>query len=79
MLETQEYALFVKQKLIPMTLLRMVIKASARNVLGDIRLTRTISARKAVVVTDNATFRLYVVPLIGYNLTTLANKKTCNC
>ena len=56
MLETQEYALFVKQKLIPMTLLRTVIKASARNVPGDIKLTRTISARKAVVVTDNTTF-----------------------
>jgi hypothetical protein len=72
MLETQEYALFVKQKLIPMTLLRTVIKASARNVPGDIKLTRTISARKAVVVTDNATFRLYVVPLIGYNFTNIS-------
>lgn len=72
MLQTQEYALFVKQKLIAMTLLRTVIKASARNVPGDIKLTRTILARKAVVVTDNATFRLYVVPLIGYNLTNIS-------
>ena len=72
MLQTQEYALFVKQKLIPMTLLRTVIKASARTVPGDIKLTRTISARKAVVVMDNAIFRQYVVPLIGYNLTTIS-------
>ena len=57
MLETQEHALFVKQKLIPMKLLRTVIKASARIVPGDIKLTRTIPARKAVVVMDNATFR----------------------
>ena len=69
MLETQESALFVKQKLIPMTLLRTVIKASARTVPGDIKLTRTIPARKAVVVMDNATFRQYIVPLIGYNST----------
>ena len=71
MLETQESALFVKQKLIPMTPLRMVIKASARIVPGDIKLTHTISAMKAVVVMGNATFRQYVVPLIGYNLTTI--------
>ena len=56
MLETQESAPFVKQKLIPMTLLRTVMKASARIVPGDIKLTSTISARKAVVVMDNATF-----------------------
>ena len=68
MLETQESALFVKQNLIPMT---TVMKASARIVLGDIKLTRTISARKAVVVMDNATFRQYVVPLVGYNLTAI--------
>jgi hypothetical protein len=55
MLETQESALFVKQKLIPMKLLRTV-KASARTVPGDTKLTRTISARKVVVVMDNATF-----------------------
>jgi hypothetical protein len=72
MLETQESALFVKQKLIPMKLLRTVIKASARTVPGDIKLTRTIPARKAAVVTDNATFRQYIVPLIGYNLTTIS-------
>lgn len=71
MLETQESALFVKQKLIPMTLLRTVMKASARTVPGDIILTRTISARKAVVVMDNATFRQYIVPLVGYNLTAI--------
>jgi hypothetical protein len=70
--ETQESALFVKQKLIPMTLLRTVIKASARTVPGDIKLTRTTSERKAVVVMDNAIFRQYVVPLIGYNLTTIS-------
>jgi hypothetical protein len=57
MLETQESALFVKQKLIPMTQLRTVIKASARIVPGDIKLTHTISATKAVVVMGNATFR----------------------
>ena len=62
----------MKQKLIPMTLLRTVIKASARTVPGDIKLTRTISARKGVVVMDNATFRQYIVPLIGYNLTTIS-------
>ncbi len=67
MLETQESALFVKQKLIPMKLLRTVIKASARTVPGDIKLTRTIPARKAVVVMDNTTFRQYIVPLSGYN------------
>jgi hypothetical protein len=72
MLVTQESALFVKQKLIPMKLLRTVIKASARIVPGDIKLTRTISARKAAVVMDNATFRQYIVPLIGYNLTTIS-------
>jgi hypothetical protein len=72
MLETQESALFVKQKLIPMTLLRTVIKASARIVPGDIKLTRTISARKAVVAMDNATFRQYIVLLIGYNLTAIS-------
>ncbi len=72
MLETQESALFVKQKLIPMKLLRTVIKASARIVPGDIKLTRTIPARKAVVVMDNATFRQYIVPLVGYNLTTIS-------
>ena len=72
MLETQESVLFVKQKLIPMKLLRTVIKASARTVPGDIKLTRTISARKAVVVMDNTTFRQYIVPLIGYNLTTIS-------
>jgi hypothetical protein len=71
MLETQESALFVKQKLIRMTLLRTVIKASAKTVPGDIKLTRTTSARKAVVVMDNATFGQYAVPLIGYNLTTI--------
>jgi hypothetical protein len=71
MLETQESALFVKQKLIPMTLSRTVIKASARTVPGDIKLTHTISAMKAVVVTGKVTFRQYVVPLIGYNLTTI--------
>ena len=71
MLETQESVLFVKQKLIPMTLLRTVIKASARTVPGDIKLTRTISARKDVVVMDNATFRQYIVPLVGYNLTAI--------
>jgi hypothetical protein len=70
MLETQESALFVKQKLIPMTPLRTVIKASARTVPGDIKLARTISAMKAVVVMGNTTFRQYVVPLIGHNLTT---------
>ena len=63
MLETQESALFVKQKLIPMTPLRTVIKASARTVPGDIKLTHTISARKAVVVMDNVTFRQYIVLL----------------
>ena len=71
MLETQEFALFVKQKLIPMTLLRTVIKASARTVPGYIKLTRTIPARKAVVVMDNATFRQYIVTLVGYNLTAI--------
>lgn len=55
-----------------MTLLRTAIKASARTVPGDIKLTRTISARKGVVVMDNATFRQYIVPLIGYNLTTIS-------
>jgi hypothetical protein len=64
MLETQESALFVKQKLIPVTL-RTVMKASARIVPGDIKLTSTISARKAAAVMDNAT------PLVGYNLTAI--------
>ena len=32
-------------------------KSTARTVPGDIKLTRTISARKAAVVMDNATFR----------------------
>lgn len=68
MLETQESALFVKQKLIPVTL-RTVMKASVRIVPGDIKLTSTISARKAVAVMDNATLRQYIVPLVGYNLT----------
>ena len=72
MTNTYTSALFVKQKLIPMTLLGTVIKASARTVPGDIKLTRTISARKGVVVMDNATFRQYIVPLIGYNLTTIS-------
>jgi hypothetical protein len=70
--ETQESALFVKQKFIPMKLLRTVIKASARTVPGDIKLTRTIPARKAVVVMDNTTFRQYIVSLIGYNLATIS-------
>ncbi|MDQ4013125.1 MAG: hypothetical protein M3146_05290 [Thermoproteota archaeon] len=72
MLETQECALFVRQKLIPMTLLRTVIKASAITVPEDIKLKRTISARKAVVVMDNATFSQYIVLLIGYNLTAIS-------
>ena len=72
MLETQESALFVKQKLIPMKLLKTVMKVSARTVPGDIKLTRTIPARKAVVVMDNTTFRQYIVPLIGYNLTNIS-------
>ena len=72
MLETQEPALFVKQKLIPMKLLRTVIKASARIVPGDIKLRRIIPARKAVVVMDNTTFRQFIVPLIGYNLATIS-------
>ena len=72
MLETQESALFVKQKLILMKLLRTVIKASARTGPGDIKLTRTIPARRAVVVMDNTTFRQYIVPLIGYNLATIS-------
>jgi hypothetical protein len=70
MLETLESALFAKQKLIPMSLSRTVIKASAKTVPGDIKLTHTISAMKAVVVMGKA-FRQYVVPLIGYNLTTI--------
>jgi hypothetical protein len=56
-----ESALFVKQKLIPMTRLRTVMKASARTVPGDTKLTSTISARKAVVVM----VRQYIVPLVG--------------
>jgi hypothetical protein len=67
MLETQESALFVKQKLIPMKLLRTVIKASARTVPGDIKLTRTISARKAVVVMDNATLGNYSINWLQFN------------
>lgn len=55
-----------------MTLLRTAIKASARTVPGDIKLTRTISARTGVVVMGNDTFRQYIVPLIGYNLTTIS-------
>ena len=58
-----------------MKLLRTVIKASARTVPGDIKLTRTIPARKAVVVMDNTTFRQYIVPLIGYNLATISQKE----
>ena len=47
------------------------MKASARIVPGDIKLTSTISARKDVVVMDNATFRQYIVTLVGYNLTAI--------
>jgi hypothetical protein len=56
MQETQESAPFVKQKLIPMTPLTTVIKASARTVLGGIKLTCTVSAKKAVDVTDDAIY-----------------------
>ena len=64
MLATQEYALFVKFKLIALTPIIIVIRAFARIVFGSTKLIHTISTRKAAVVMDNPTITQYIAPSI---------------
>ena len=64
MLAMQEYALFVKFKLIPLTPKIIVIRAFARIVLGSTKSIHTISTRKAAVVMDNPTITQYIAPSI---------------
>jgi hypothetical protein len=69
MLEIQESAHFVKWKLLPLSVTRIVIGAFARIVPGSTKSIHTISAMKVAVVMDNPTITQYNASIHQLKLT----------